>query len=68
MADGRLTLMLAVRLICKLIIMKDASKKNMMSISGMMTIRERRFGMGDGILIGRLQWLVAWPGDSGLCK
>src|ERR1039457_6701997 len=51
-ADGRLTLMFAVRLICKLIIMKDASRKNMMSISGMMTIRERRLGMGEIIFIG----------------
>ena len=25
-----------------------------MSMSGMMTIRERRFGMGDGILIGKI--------------
>jgi polyisoprenoid-binding protein YceI len=37
----------------KLTIMKDASRKNMMSISGMMTIRERRFGMGEGILTGK---------------
>ena len=43
--------MFAVRLICRLIIMNDASKKNMMSISGMMTIRERRLAMGDEIFI-----------------
>jgi hypothetical protein len=49
-----------VRLICRLIIMNDASKKNMMSISGMMTIRERRFEMGEIIFIGKLNGL--WRG------
>jgi hypothetical protein len=43
--------MFAVLLICRLIIMKEANRKNMMSISGMMTIRERRFGMGETIFI-----------------
>jgi hypothetical protein len=43
--------MFSVLLISKASIMNDASRKNMMSISGMMTIRERRFGMGDGIFI-----------------
>ena len=45
--------MFAVRLICRLIIMNDASRKNMMSISGMMTIRERRFGMGEDNFIAK---------------
>jgi hypothetical protein len=35
--------------------MNDASRKNMMSISGMMTIRERRLGMGDEIFIRKNQ-------------
>ena len=46
-AGGRLTLMFAVLLISRLTIMNDASRKNMMSISGMMTIRDAAFGMGE---------------------
>ena len=47
--------MFSVLLISRATIMNDASRKNMMSISGMMTIRERRFGMGDGIFIELFQ-------------
>ncbi len=65
----QVTLMFSVWLICKLIIMNDASKKNMMSISGMMTIRVRRFGTGEKIFIANTnQWLVVWLGAAGWCK
>ena len=61
--------MFSVLLICMLTIMNAASKKNMMSISGMMTIRERRLGMGEKIFIAKInQWAVAWLGDVGWCK
>jgi hypothetical protein len=45
--------MVSVLLISRLTIRNDASRKNMMSISGMMTIRDRRFGIGEGILMGK---------------
>ena len=56
-AEGRLTLMFWVRSICRLTIMKEASRKNMMSISGMISIREcrRLTGEANFICSGRVQ-------------
>src|SRR5208282_3020558 len=73
-AAGRWTLMFSVRLICKLTIMNDASRKNMMSISGMMTIRDFRGRTGEGSFIGKMSvagGLAGWrcPGQmSGVTR
>ena len=48
-APGRLTLMLWACSMRRLTIMKEASKKNMMSIKGMISMRHRLPRTGEGI-------------------
>src|ERR1700744_5585835 len=61
-AEGRLTLMFSDLFICRLIIMNEARRKNMMSIKGIMTIRERRRGMGDASFMVSVLCRRRWGG------
>ena len=47
--------------------MNDASRKNMMSISGMITIRDAALGMGEGNLHRQNSMARGWLGGR-LCK
>src|ERR1700730_10047806 len=51
--------MFSIRFIWRLTIIKDASRKNMISIKGMITSRECFFGTGDVIFIGSNPALLA---------
>src|SRR5260221_14097971 len=65
-AVGRFAFTVRTICICKLIIMNDASRKNMMSISGMITIRAQRFGMGDVSYIKKVSMSDGLARRSGL--